>query len=349
MNDSPKIAIISPTQGSYGGIEITAIAQAEYIQQHFRTQLHFKLTKGYKVQDSLTDVLKQSGTHYRITERGIPALWKTIREADVIHAHNVSIDVVLCSIFLGKPLFFTIHNRYFKSNIRHFIAKFLQHLAVFRVYNSNFVAATWSSFKSPRAERFPSVSRFPNVNPLPPEERRGFFFIGRWIENKGIGTLIQAYQAANLDKTRHPLYLAGSGPLKQKLIDDQSLPEGVHYLGFLTDDEKYRYYCKVRWNVAPPNTFEDMGLTPIEARHCHTPSIITRDGGLPEAAGHAAIICEPASVHSLRIALESAAAIEDADYAQRSEQAFSTLKTYLKSYEFFISKYTDFQLLDPAI
>ena len=73
-----------------------------------------------------------------------------------------------------------------------------------------------------------------------------------------------------------------------------------------------------RWVVVPPNTREDFGLTAIEARHLGVPCIITRDGGLPEAGGRQALICEPGDVAGLAKLLEQAAQMSEAEYAERA-------------------------------
>ena len=84
------------------------------------------------------------------------------------------------------------------------------------------------------------------------------------------------------------------------------------------------------WLVAPANTKEDMGLTPIEARHLGVPAIVTRDGGLPEAGGPAALLCEPGNVADLRHALEVAAGMGEEEYGRRSHEAKSSLQQYLR-------------------
>ncbi len=337
----PEVLVIAPTQGSYGGIEITAISQVEQLERMVDTRLHLKLTQGYAFQDSLKTVLEESGIPYRVSQRGIPALWESIRSASIVHAHNVSPDVMITSLILSKPIYLTIHNRYHKNNWRHFIGRFLQHVSNYRVYNSSFVRNSWSSEQRTTSSVYPSVSRLPKVTPKPVRERHGFFFIGRWIENKGIDTLIEAYERANFDKEDHPLYLAGKGPLFESISKriKSKKPAGIKILGFLTDEQKFEYYSKVRWNVAPPNTLEDMGLTPIEARHCKTPSVITRDGGLPEAAGSAAIISEPGSVDSLQAALEKAVKMPIKEYEQRAETVYEELDIYLKSMDVFLRRY----------
>jgi glycosyltransferase involved in cell wall biosynthesis len=331
----PSLTIVAPSQGVYGGIEITALAQAEHAISHGPCLLHFKLTKGYALKDSLKGVIEEAGVPCRVTGRGLFALWSSISNAEVVHAHNVAVDVVACTCLLGKPLFLTIHNRFHRENWRHWVGRVLQHLAIHRVYNSHFVQSSWDAINTRTASRFPSVSRMPPVTPKPCHQKKGFFFIGRWVANKGIETLLQAYSQARIDKAQQPLFLAGGGPLHAELcafIHREKL-EGVTVLGFLSDEEKYAWFGKVRWNVAPRTRLEDMGLTPIEARHCGTPSVITDDGGLTEAAGPGALVCQPGSVASLRAALEQAAAMDQQEYEHRCKSVKSELETYLRSYD----------------
>ncbi|MEJ7703274.1 MAG: hypothetical protein WKF47_06290 [Geodermatophilaceae bacterium] len=65
-----------------------------------------------------------------------------------------------------------------------------------RWYNSDFVRRTWEGeAKRAGSRKVPTVSRLPE-GWTPPEQRRGFVFIGRWIANKGIDTLVDAYALA---------------------------------------------------------------------------------------------------------------------------------------------------------
>lgn len=332
-----RVLIVSPSQGTYGGIEITAVAQAELLGKYLATHLHFKLTKGFEPQSSLIAVADASGISYQITDRGFRKLWNSIHNATIVHGHNVSIDVVIPALLLGKPLFFTIHNKFHPSSWRHWIAMALQHVSRYRVYNSRFVQRTWFGNHTPHSTVFPSISRLPAVQPIPPVEKRGFFYIGRWIANKGIETLIEAYKQADIDKSEHPLYLAGSGPLKDRILDRVKEEEiyGIHYIGFISEEEKFEKYRHIKWNVAAANTREDMGLTPIEARHCGTPSIVSRDGGLPEAGGSASIICKAGSISSLKSAIETACNMDDISYEKRCSLAKESLHSYLKDYHLF--------------
>jgi glycosyltransferase involved in cell wall biosynthesis len=91
--------------------------------------------------------------------------------------------------------------------------------------------------------------------------------------------------------------------------------------------------------VAPANTREDMGLTPIEARNVGVPAIVSRDGGLPESGGPAALLCEPGRIDDLTAQLERAAAMPETEYAQRAALAKASLKSYLRPMSDYVGIY----------
>jgi glycosyltransferase involved in cell wall biosynthesis len=174
-----------------------------------------------------------------------------------------------------------------------------------------------------------------------PNERRGFAFIGRWIANKGIETLVDAYALAELDPEKWPLVLMGNGPLRS-LIEYAIQKRGIHgirVLGFVDEAVKTEEIKNARWMVVPPNTKEDFGLTAIEARHLGVPCIITRDGGLPEAGGTQALICEPNDPAALAELLRQAAAMDAGEYAERARRTRKELAAELEPIEFYAQSY----------
>ncbi len=94
-----------------------------------------------------------------------------------------------------------------------------------------------------------------------------------------------------------------------------------------------------RWAVVPPNTREDFGLTAVEARHLGVPCIITRDGGLPEAGGPQALVCQPADADGLATLLRQAATMTEREYAERSRRTREELATELEPMEFYPKAY----------
>jgi glycosyltransferase involved in cell wall biosynthesis len=133
----------------------------------------------------------------------------------------------------------------------------------------------------------------------------------------------------------------GDGPLKPKILAliARLRVKGVELPGFLDNETKARRLASARWLVAPARTREDLGLTPIEARSVGVPVIVTRDGGLPEAGGDAALIVEPGDVQQLTDALKTAMAMSEQEYVERAERGQKTLKDYLRPMEFYRESY----------
>jgi glycosyltransferase involved in cell wall biosynthesis len=341
-----KLLIVSPSQGHYGGIDAFVIALASAIKNwpEFEVQLCFKLVQGWELKDDLRKAVNASlvcPVHY--VRRGEADLLKLIRWADIVHGQNTSPDVIFPSWFLRKKLVLTIHNwRQRQFNVHSVLWGLGARLAQRRWYNSRFVWNTWEPKKKLRtSDCVPTVCHFPKAW-CAPAERIGFLFMGRWIENKGIDDLVIAYSRAKLDPLQWPLILVGNGPLRAKiesLIKDLGV-QGVEITGFIDDQSKGMRLASARWLVAPARTREDLGLTPIEARSVGVPVIATRDGGLPESGGDAALMVEPGNIEALTDALKQAASMSDREYCERGERGQTTLKDYLRPMEFYRKSYT---------
>ena len=337
-----KILIVSPCQGAYGGIEAFVLALADGVRRdpEMEVRVLFKRVKGFVLQPDFKAMLKNEETDF--VNKANRELAEQIKWADLVHLQNASPDVVAIAKFLRKRLALTIHNYMPERRTAHTVLwRISASMADARWYNSDFVRRTWEGeIRRPGSRKVPTVSRLPE-GWTPPEQRRGFVFIGRWIANKGVDTLVDAYALASLDPEKWPLVLMGDGPLR-KLIEyavQRRGIEGVEILGFVDEATKTARMQNARWAVVPPNTREDFGLTAVEARHLGVPCIITRDGGLPEAAGPQALVCEPANPQALAGLLQQAAAMSDAEYAARSDRTRAELATELEPLAFYPQAY----------
>jgi len=329
-----RVLIVAPSQGKYGGLEASVFALAESLAKatDFAPKLCFKLVQGAVLHDELRIRCEKIGVPFAAVPRASRALWENLRWAQIVHAQNPSPDIALGARVLRRPLVMTIINHRSSQHSLHTLMwDFAARQANTRCYISDFVRQTWEpNGLGAHSQIFPAVSQLPD---LPVTwERKGFFFIGRWIANKGLEELIEAYATARLDRQQWPLTLAGDGPLRpvvENLLSRHALTT-VRRPGFVTEEEKFALMSAAKWNVAPPHTQEDLGLTPIEARHLAVPSIITRDGGLPEAAGPQALVAEPGDSTSLRARLEEAAAMPEEEYRRRALASQMQLQEFLR-------------------
>ena len=341
---SLKILIATPSQGHYGGMEafVIALAASGCTWPEVELQVCFKLVGGNELRNDLKTAAACLPCPVHYLNSGNFALTKLIQWADIVHGQNASPDIVFPARLLGKKLVLTIHNwRQRKLQVHSILWGLGARMAHRRWYNSRFVWDTWEpGRKLPGSDCVPTVCLFPKTS-CPPAHRKGFLFLGRWIENKGIEDLIMAYARAELNPAEWPLVLVGDGPLRsrvQALIVSQGV-QGVAMPGFVDEPAKAKLLASTRWLVAPARTREDLGLTPIEARSVGVPVIVTRDGGLPEAGGASALIVEPGNIAELTAALRRAALMSEEEYVERGESGRTTLKSFLRPMEFYRESY----------
>ncbi len=329
-----KIAIISPCFGTLGGIEtyICALATDLVKVPGVDVTLCFKKTKGFHLDPLLEKIARDSGANVIFTDRASRGLVQVIRQADVIHCQNPCIDVSLIAKACGKPVILTMHNQRFRTwHPRDRLRLLAWHMAQRRWYNSEFVWNTWDPERTkPHSARLHFLCNLP-TGIIPPAQRRGFLFIARWVPNKGVDTLVEAYGRADLDRREWPLILLGDGPLRPAIeakIRERKI-DGIEIRGKVSEEARNEAMRHARWMVTPPHTKEDLGVTPIEARHVGVPCIITRDGGLPEAGGKYALACEPANVAELQALLEKASRMDSGEYERLSAATHKELLEYL--------------------
>src|SRR4051812_39134412 len=210
-----RLLLVSPCHGTYGGIEAFVFAVADAVRRDpdFDVRICFKKARGFSLDPNFEAMLPPDSLVF--VERGGKQLVDEIKQADVVHLQNASPDVVLYSKMFRKPLALTIHNYMtYDRSLHRWLWRVGASMADARWYNSNFVWETWEGNRKRLGSRkVPTVSKLPE-GWTPPAQRRGFAFIGRWIGNKGIETLLKAYAMAKVDREMWPLVLMGDGPLR---------------------------------------------------------------------------------------------------------------------------------------
>lgn len=343
----PHVLIISPCMGRYGGLESFVLTVASYIKtsSSFTYEVVFKEAGAFFLHDDLKSKIAEFDLDVSFCQRLSPALWRAVQRADIVHLQNPCPDVVFITRLLNKPLLINVinHNKR-RPGFHQILWRICLHLAHRRFYISDFVRRTW---EGPRKHWSNSQVVFPicKLSPLPPlpvQMRHGFVFVSRWIENKGLETLIEAYARSGLQPQDWPLRLLGDGPLRPRIIallSDLGLEHKVEAPGFLSESEKAEYIRRSRFAVIPPNTSEDFGLVAIEARHLGLPCLITRDGGVPEAAGEYSLTCEPGDIEGLTSLLLEAASMSLEKYEDLAISANVSLETSLVKPNFYESAY----------
>lgn len=117
--------------------------------------------------------------------------------------------------------------------------------------------------------------------PVEFEKRRGIAFVGRLVEKKGAGYLLDAYARLPLEiREKHPLSILGGGPLLGALQEDANRREiHVNFLGEQSHETALRVIQESRVFCFPSTRArngdaEGMGIVLMEALASGTPVVI---------------------------------------------------------------------------
>jgi glycosyltransferase involved in cell wall biosynthesis len=341
------VTIASPTFGRLGGIESFVFALANALVEKggiSDVTICFKKVGNGAIGPLVEKSIRKSKAACFMVKPWSRQLYRCIAGADIVHCQNPVLDIALCAKAAGVPLVQTIHNWRRKGFKLQFIARGVAYRCAKRHwYNSDFVWNTWEpKGRRESSGKPPVLSNLP-TGALPTAQRRGFLFVSRWVPRKGLETLLDAYEDAKVDRDAWPLTLVGDGPLRSQIearLKKRPI-EGLSIKGLVDTPTKHELIRGSRWMVTPPNTNEDLGLTPIEARHVGVPCIITRDGGLPEAGGKHALMCEPADPAGLRALLEKAAGMSEVEYARIAEATHEELTASLRPLSIYSDLYRE--------
>lgn len=121
----------------------------------------------------------------------------------------------------------------------------------------------------------PNFCADPGERPQPSGD--DFLFVGRLSPEKGIDTLLQAFQQTGL-----PLRVIGTGPLAGRVAQAAAHTPSIRYDGFQPPERVRAQMHVARALVFPSQWYEGFPVTLAEALACGLPAIVSRVGGLPE-------------------------------------------------------------------
>ncbi|MGF1542025.1 MAG: glycosyltransferase family 4 protein [Pleurocapsa sp.] len=108
-------------------------------------------------------------------------------------------------------------------------------------------------------------------------------FVGRLAPEKGIGTLLKAWEQLG---EKIPLKIVGDGPLAPQVLTVANQTSGVDWLGKKPLSEVYKLMGDASFLVIPSEWYETFGRVGIEALAKGTPLIVTKVGALAELVKH---------------------------------------------------------------
>ena len=142
------------------------------------------------------------------------------------------------------------------------------------------------------AERFDrwdgaDLSSFRGMYALPQE--RIVMYVGRIVQEKGLGTLIEAVPGVLAEHADAKFVIAGTGDLIEPLSRrawQLGVGAKVLFTGFIPDDDRDRLY-KVADCAVFPSLYEPFGIVALEAMAAKAPVVVSLVGGLQEVVKHA--------------------------------------------------------------
>lgn len=151
----------------------------------------------------------------------------------------------------------------------------------------------------------------------PPETEDGFrvLFLGALRRNKGVRTLIRAFEQIRRTDRRIRLLVAGSGPLEPEVAVAANRVPGIRVLGRVNAADKWSVFRGSDLYVLPSEDDRILGLSrweeqtaisAIEAMQCGVPAVGSDSGALPDIIGLQEAIFQQGSVSALRNMLEKA-------------------------------------------
>lgn len=119
--------------------------------------------------------------------------------------------------------------------------------------------------------------------------RYGILFVGRLVKEKGILTLISAFQQVKSQIPDARMFIIGEGELREEIhrrAQSLNLSSSIQILGPILNLKLPPYFRAARVTVTPSIStrrwIEQVGMVNIQSMACGTPVISTKSGAIPE-------------------------------------------------------------------
>jgi glycosyltransferase involved in cell wall biosynthesis len=180
----------------------------------------------------------------------------------------------------------------FKLYVRRFACK--------HIVDMNVAVSDWVAMRQPFKRQirihnpFP-IYRFANDAPPAPGPTYQFLYLGRLVSEKGVGTLIKALglMLQQNPEERLDLLVVGEGNWRSRLESlarEVGAENNVVFAGRKTGRELRALIQQCEIAVVPSEWEEPMGGVALELLAARKPMIVSRNGGIAECVGDAALL-----------------------------------------------------------
>ena len=149
-----------------------------------------------------------------------------------------------------------------------------------------------------------------------------FLFYGRLSAEKGVATLIRAFERL----THLQLLIVGTGPLEDELkqyVDTHKM-SNVQFAGYKFGKELYDIVAKAKYVCVSSECYENNPMTIVEAYSLRTPVIGAAIGGITEVIkpGETGYTFKSGDADSLVEVISKASTINKVQYEEQKTKAF---------------------------
>ncbi len=240
--------------------------------------------------------------------------WRLSRALRNLHRHDLFFSPGYNSpLFCPSPFVFTIHDLshiYCPENssplIRLYYATVLKlacHRAARILTVSEFTRGQIIEWSGVNPEKVFNVSCGVDSAYHPGDERYGLPFpyvlcVSNRKRHKNEFRVLEAFANSGLAASLHLVFSGNPVPEIARRIQRDHINGKVHFLGIVPEAKLPSLYRGAEALVFP-SLYEGFGLPVLEAMACGTPVVTSNLTGMPEVAGGAALLVDPASVEQI--------------------------------------------------
>lgn len=161
-----------------------------------------------------------------------------------------------------------------------------------------------------------------------PPDTQVILAVGRLEEQKDYANLLHAVAQMEREKSGFVLWIAGDGPLRQKLLelaDTLGVSHRIRFLGVRLDVPKLMSAADV---FVLPSAWEGFGLVVAEAMACERVVVATDCGGVREVVGDTGYLVPTRNPQALAAALTKAMALPPSEKSRLGRLARQRVETH---------------------
>ncbi len=254
---------------------------------------------------------------------------KLIQDHDLIHCNGASFELFFLAKWYRKPIIWTHagyqlicidglgwyegqpsplnpiqsylfhckHQGFAKASVeiaKLFLRIIVSHLVTKNVAITNWVAnRQWLPNQMVIYNPFP-INQFSRISGHEGDYEFDFFFLGRLVSEKGVGTLLKAFHLFLQENPEYSkkLLIIGSGNWLTNLLkicNELSITEKVVFAGKQTGEDLLNWVKKAKISIIPSEWEEPMGGVALEMLAAGKLVIVSENGGLAECIGKAGL------------------------------------------------------------